>query len=261
MRLVLSQLSKRVDDGPSNFEAVERMLDRSPSIATAADLLVLPELIGCEASDADYQQCVRNLAKRAGCYVVGGTHHSRRGRFVVNGGVVSDPAGDIVADYQKMRPYGVEADLGVKAGTHAGSFALRGRTIAVFVCSDFWYSESFFHNGERPPDLVIVTTFSITQRSSPMLARTLWKHMAVARAYEFAAYVGVSDWRAGCTYRGQPSCGVAGLANPRPVGRNGFFSALNRRTLALHELNFERLEGLRTNRSERGFPWKRPPTV
>ena len=261
MKLLLTQLPKRRDDGPSNFGAVARILDRYPAIVAAADLLVLPELIGCEASSAAYRQCVRGLARQAGCYVVGGTHHSKRGRSLVNRGVVSDPVGAIVAEYEKMRPYGVEADLGVKAGSHGGSFALGGRTIAVFVCSDFWYSESFLHNGGRPPDMIIVTTFSVTQRSSPMLARTLWKHMAVARAYEFAAYVGVSDWRAGCTYRGQPSCGVAGLANPRPVGRNGFFSPLNRAPLALHELNFERLDGLRTSRSARGFPWKRAPAA
>jgi len=261
VKLLLTQLPTRLDDGRRNFDAVERILERYPAMAADADLLVLPELIGCEISDAEYERSVRDLARRAGCYVVGGTHHSKRGRSVVNRGAVSDPAGSIVAEYEKMRPYGVEAKLGVKPGTRAGSFRLRGRTVAVFVCSDFWYSESFLHDGTRPPDMVVVTALSITQRPSPMLARTLWKHMAVARAYEFAAYVGVSDWRTGCTYGGQPSCGVAGLANPRPFGREGFFSALNRGSLALHELNFERLEGLRTSRSARGFPWKRPAST
>src|SRR5262245_29047520 len=107
MRLLLTQLPKRLDDGPNNFGAVARILDRYPEIVAAADLLVLPELIGCETSNAAYRHCVRGLARHTGCYVVGGTHHSKRGRSLVNRGVVSDPAGAIVAEYEKMRPYGV----------------------------------------------------------------------------------------------------------------------------------------------------------
>jgi hypothetical protein len=45
MNLLLTQLPRRLEHGPSNFEAVAHMLDHYPAMV-AADMLVLPELIG-----------------------------------------------------------------------------------------------------------------------------------------------------------------------------------------------------------------------
>jgi predicted amidohydrolase len=260
MNILLTQLPRRTENARQNFDTVSRLADRHRDVITVADVLILPELIGCEASDTIYERCVRSLARSLGCYLVGGTHHVRRHGSLINCGLVADSTGGIVAEYEKMRPYGVETRLGVHPGKCVGTFVAAGRTLSVLVCADFWYS-SVFHDLEDPPDVVLVPTFSVTQRASPRASQALWKHMAVARAYEFAVYVGISDWSSACTYDGQRSSAVAGLANPRPGDGRAFFSRLGGKPLALHALDFERLEALRGNRESRGFPWRRRPAV
>jgi omega-amidase len=165
MNVVLTQLPRRTEDGQQNFDDVARLAERYPDVISAADIVVLPELIGCETSDTAYAQCVRNLARNFGCYLVGGTHHVRRRGSLINCGIVADSTGGIVAEYDKIRPYGVETRLGVHPGKHVGTFVAAGRTLSVLVCSDFWYS-SVFHQLEAEPDVVLVPTFSVTQRSS-----------------------------------------------------------------------------------------------
>ena len=214
------------------------------------DIAVLPELIGSTTSTEDYEQLVVELAKDWGCYVVGGSHYLPLDHGLVNSGIVSDSEGTIVSRYQKTRPYGSEIGSGVVLGDRTGLFELNGRRIAVLICSDVWFSESF---SELPadPDVILIPSFSITQRGSPNKARELWKHMTVSRAYEFAAYVGVSDWSYPCKFDGLAAAGVTGLVNPRPEGDLYFTSQEGR--FGLYELDFERLDGFRKNRSERGF--------
>ena len=76
--------------------------------------------------------------------------------------------------------------------------------------------------------------------------------MTVSRAYEFATYVGVSDWAYPCTYDGLHSSGVAGLATPLPNG-DCFFTPIGDECFKGYQLDFERLDQLRENRKTLGF--------
>jgi predicted amidohydrolase len=55
--------------------------------------------------------------------------------------LVADPQGGIVTAYDKLRPYGIEAQLGVGPGTAVGQFEVLGCRVLVLVCADFWYSD------------------------------------------------------------------------------------------------------------------------
>jgi hypothetical protein len=77
--------------------------------------------------------------------------------------------------------------------------------------------------------------------------------MAIARAYEFSVYVGISDWAYPCDYHGLRSSSVAGLAEPRPRNSNGFFARISERQLAAYEIDLPRLRELRRYRNEHGF--------
>jgi hypothetical protein len=77
--------------------------------------------------------------------------------------------------------------------------------------------------------------------------------MAVARAYEFSVYVGISDWAFPCEYHGLRSSSVAGLADPRPRDGNGFFTRIGQRALTAHEIDLPRLRELRRHRNEHAF--------
>ncbi|MGH9195198.1 MAG: carbon-nitrogen hydrolase family protein, partial [Acidimicrobiia bacterium] len=241
-----------LEGGTENFGSILKMAERSRIDFLPSDVVVVPELAGAELSRGNYLKSVRGVARSLGSWVVGGSHHHRRNSRTINCGVVVDPAGSVVAEYEKLNPYGIEGAFGVSRGELTGSFDLNGSKVLVLLCADFWFSANFAQ-AQALPDLVLVPTFSITQRTSPRPAKSLWKHMAISRSYEFAAYVGISDWAMSCTYHGQKSSGVAGLANPRPKDGRGFFEAMSSKRIALFTMDFARLHSLRENRRDRGF--------
>ncbi|MBV7331415.1 hypothetical protein KFU94_24895 [Chloroflexi bacterium TSY] len=167
--------------------------------------------------------------------------------------VVASPTGDIVARYEKSRPYGSELDREIEGGTTWGHFCLHGRSVLVLICADLWFS-ALFRQLETLPDVVLIPSFSVTQKPDPAPARNLWKHMAVSRAYEFTTYVGISDWAYPCVFDGLFSCGVSGLADPLPDDAC-FFTPVGDEVFKSYKLRFERLDELRENREMRGFLW------
>jgi predicted amidohydrolase len=170
----------------------------------------------------------------------------------VNSGIVADDCGSIVARYEKVRLYGSELGRGIVGGSTFGRFECEIEFV-VLICSDLWFSDSF-SKLQASPDAILIPSFSITQKRDPNSARQLWRHMAIARAYEYAAYVGVSDWAHPCQFDGLSAAGVSGIANPRPDG-DCFFSPNQDAELCVHELNFARLDAFRKNRAVRGFLW------
>jgi predicted amidohydrolase len=166
MRLILTELPTWLDDEQLNFDCALRTVEQARVDLSNEDILLLPELIGSRSPGDQYQQAVATLGRRLGCYVVGGTHHRLRGDLHLNSGVVVDGSGRVVSSYHKLRPYGVEGALGVRAGERFGWFEVSGRRVLVLVCADLWFSE-VFHQLPAPPDLILVLTFSISQRPSP----------------------------------------------------------------------------------------------
>lgn len=245
MKILLTQPATRSGDMKVDIEEL-----LAGETVPECDVAVLPELIGSTASTEEYEQRVIDLAQKWDCHVVGGSHYLALEHGLVNSGVVSDSDGNIVTRYQKTRPYGSEIGSGVVLGDTSGLFELKGRKIAVLICSDVWFSESFSELIANP-DVILIPSFSITQRGHPDKARELWKHMTVSRAYEYAAYVGVSDWAYPCRFDGLAAAGVTGLVNPRPEGDLYFRSQEGK--FGIYELDFVRLDGFRANRAERGF--------
>lgn len=253
MKLFLTQLRARSNDARENFRAVAKLIGRSRHHLSREDMLVLPELIGGDSDRKDYEQLTIDLAQRIGCHVVGGTHHHTNRGATINSGIVADSRRTIIAAYDKLRPYGIEGALGVVPGTAVGQFEILGCRVLILVCADFWYSDVFIRQIRPRPDLIIVPTFSISRRSSPRVARSLWRSMAIARASEFSVYVGISDWAYPCEYHGSKSCSVAGLANPRPTDGKGFFDRMGDRALVKYEIDLPRLRELRRHRNEQTF--------
>jgi predicted amidohydrolase len=253
VKVFLTQLRARSEAARENFRAVAKLIGRSRHRFSPDDILVLPELIGGDSGRKDYEQSTIDLAQRIGCHVVGGTYHQTNRGTTINSGIVADSRGTIVAAYDKLRPYGIEGVLGVVPGKAVGQFEIKGCRVLILVCADFWYSKVFIRQIRPRPDLILVPTFSISRRSSPRMARSLWRSMAIARAYEFSVYVGISDWAYPCEYHGSKSCSVAGLANPRPADDKGFFDRIGDRSLVKYELDLPRLRELRRHRNEHAF--------
>ncbi|WP_165977018.1 carbon-nitrogen hydrolase family protein [Nonomuraea diastatica] len=266
MKILLVQPPRWSPDGHANFDAIEELV-----ASHAGDVMVLPELAGSSLPRAGYLARVRSLARRSGMAVVGGSHYDgpvhrgpvnrgpvNRGPVnrgvnsgAVNRGAVFGADGTLLAEYDKVHPYGVELLSGVLPGRPSAGFELHGRRLRVLLCADLWYSASLA--GHDGLDAVLVPAFSVTRWDGPAPARELWRHMSVARAYEFMTYVAVSDWHHEATYLGHPCAGVTGFADPCPRTHEGFFSGPPVAAVSAYDLDFDRLDAFRHDRAERGF--------
>ncbi len=230
-------------------EDIARLL--SVTETTPCDVILLPELIGSNASVHAYENAICELALKLRCYVVGGSHYMQTGNKTVNRGIVANPGGGVVAAYEKLNPYGPELEQNVAFGRASDVFHIGELTCKVCICADLWVSDTFLPR-RSDIDLVFVPSFSISQRSRPEKAQALWRHMTVARAYEIGAYVCVSDWDPNCAFNGLNAAGVAGLATPIPEGEH-FFEPIGAKNTALFELDFRKLEAFREHKRSRGF--------
>ena len=253
MKLVLVQprLSYQVEaDNPG---VIERMLEPFSSALEPDDVVLLPEHYDLRPSRADYEAGVSSLARRLGCYVIGGSHHEQRGAHKLNAGVASDGSGALVASYEKLRPYAAERAL-VDPGTAVGELEIAGRRILILVCADFWFSD-LFHRTSKLPDLVLVPAHSVTRKPTPDYSRALWRQLAVSRAYEFGVYVGVSDWAPAPTPIGLPASGVGGFADPTTVDPSKLYQPIEG-DVQVYPLDFAALDAFRQDRYARGFFWR-----
>lgn len=254
MKLVLIQPSFSGEPMHAIREVLAEVGDR---ISSPDDLVLLPEHVRGFGPRAPYLADVRAVAAELGCHVVGGSFHEDREGGAVNAGVVVAPNGDIVGEYEKLRPYARERTR-VEAGDVLGEITVGGRRILVLICADFWFVDLFFA-AEHLPDVVLVPAFSVTRKPTPDYSRALWRHLAVARAYELGLYVGISDWAAPAEAgTGFPTSGVSGFANPTTEDPARFFTPVQDESFAVFELDWDALDAFRKDRMDRGFYWKEP---
>jgi predicted amidohydrolase len=262
MRLILLQPALSAMDDSGNKEAIRRMLGNPlpgpggrPSLRPAADdLLLLPEHFIFTDDPGAYDGFVAEMAALAGCTVVGGSHHRKVNGKKINYGAVVRPDGTKAAEYSKVRPYFNEANH-VVPGDSFGEFTVNGRNVLVLVCADFWYSDLVLR-AKAAPDVILVPALSVSRKPDPYYSRALWRHLAVARAYEFGAYVGISDWDDSSSLPEYRTSGVAGLADPVTTLPGKFFTSVDAGGATVFDLDFPAIEAFREDRRMRGFFWK-----
>jgi predicted amidohydrolase len=253
MKLLLLQPQLSYASDADNLGVVTRIAERFASELGQDDVVLLPEHFDLRDDRAAYESGVQGLARRLGTNVVGGSHHEQRAGGRVNSGVVANARGEIVARYEKVRPYATERER-VHDGAEFGEFSVGGRAVLVLICADFWFSD-LFARASVLPDVVLVPALSVTRKPTPDYSRALWRHLAIARAYEFGTYVGVSDWAHVPTPEFLFASGVGGLADPTTVDPGAFFTHIEG-DARLYYLDFERLSAFRADRRARGFFWK-----
>lgn len=222
---------------------------------TAHDIVLLPEHTHQRASRQAYLDDICGLAAELGANVVGGSHHQRESDAAVNTGAVVSPDGVVISEYDKLRPYAAERRV-VEPGGRLGEMVVAGRRILVTICADFWFTD-LFTRAEHLPDLVLVPAYSVTRKPTPDYSRSLWRHLAIARAYELGVYVGISDWSHSPEAPKPTTSGVGGFADPTTTDPDGFFTPIAEGVLAV-DLSFDALETFRADRIARGFFWKKP---
>lgn len=254
MRLVLVQPQLGFTSGAENFARVRQALERSLIRPEADDVLLLPERIHPSHSVDEYRHDVRSLARQLGCVVVGGSQHEARGEQILNAGMAVDGQGNVLGTYEKIRPYALEREH-VSPGNGPGEYVVAGRRFLTLICADFWFSD-LFTRAERLPDVILVPALSVSRKSRPYYSRAMWQHLSISRAYEFGAFVGVSDWGFPSELPMLAASGVAGFANPSLVEPTQLFQALDSSEARVFDLDFDALEAFRTDRKLRGFFWQ-----
>jgi len=254
MKLILVQPQLRVAPDADNVGVIRAALESAQLGCERNDIVLLPESFDHGASREVYECEVAALARRLRCHVVGGSHHQTLPSGTINSGLAFDPDGRIIGRYDKLRPYASEREY-VQPGSVLGELLIAGRRVLVLVCSDFWFAD-LVQRTTRLPDVILVAALSVSRKPSPEYSRSLWRHLAVARAYEFGVYVGISDW-------GYPSdlpllcaSGVGGFADPTATTPEMLFSPIGNRSVAAHPLDFRALDEFRRDRTSRGFFWR-----
>jgi predicted amidohydrolase len=217
------------------------------------DIVLLPEHWDLRHEREPHVRAVTDLARLTGGHVVGGTQHEQRGTHAVNSGVAIGPDGTLAGTFEKQRPYAREITR-VDPGTASGELVIGACNVAVMVCADFWFFD-LFARLERLPDLVLVPALSVTRKSTPDYSRSLWRHLAIARAYELGVYVGISDWSADSELGALRTAGVAGFADPTGTDPERFFTPVAGSHQAF-EVDLEALQAFREDRRARGFFWR-----
>jgi len=254
VKLVLVQPQLHHDAGAENLEAIRALIDNARVDVAAGDVIVLPERFEMREDAAAYETEVASFARAHGCHVVGGSHHERRGKSAVNAGIAVDPRGNVVERYEKLRPYALERQF-VDPGTRIGEFSIDGRHLLVLICADFWFVDLVLR-ATSAPDLIVVPALSVTRKSTPDYSRALWRHLAISRAYEFGAYVGISDWAYPSHLPSMFTAGAGGFADPTAIDPDRFFTPVPSAGVAVFDVDFAALDAFRRDRRARGFFWK-----
>jgi predicted amidohydrolase len=256
MRVILVQPQLRFGAEADNLTTIRAALDEAQVRCALDDILLLPESFDPGRAHDRYRRDVAALAVQLGCHVVGGSHREPLRDGSVNAGLAFDPRGNVIGRYEKLRPYASERNH-VRAGTALGELTIAGHTVLVLICADFWFAD-LFQRATRVPDLLLVPALSVTRKPTPEYARALWRHLAVARAYEFGVYVGISDWGYPSQLPLQFACGVGGFADPTTAAPERLFSPIGQRSVAVHPIDFSTLADFRLDRAARGFLWQPP---
>lgn len=65
-------------------------------------------------------------------------------------------------------------------GVEVAVFEIDGLRCMAVICADFWYASSFC-TAAPDPDIVLLPSFSFSQRPIPSMTKARWRHVAIAR--------------------------------------------------------------------------------
>ncbi|MBS4027339.1 MAG: carbon-nitrogen hydrolase family protein [Ignavibacteriales bacterium] len=253
MNLILLQPTLRAFDSKGNLEAIELLVAKAKEKISSEDILLLPEHFTFDDDVNSYDDFIRKLASLANCTVVGGSHHRTMNGKRINYGIAVDRKGNEIGNYSKLRPYFHELNH-VFAGDSFGEFQINGKNFLVLICADFWYSDLMFKT-KKQPDVILVPSLSVSRKPNAGYSQSLWKHTAITRAFEFGAFVGISDWSENSLLQKNRTCGVGGFTDPTTIQDDNFFYAISSEGISMFKLDFDALDEFRSDRKMRGFFW------
>ena len=157
MRTAIVQMSVTAEKAKNLAHA--RQLVRQ-AVQTGADVVILPEMFVClyensaftqngEAAGGTVWQCLSDMARENGVYLVGGTFPEREGANLYNTCFVFDRAGGQIARHRKMHLFDVDVEGGQRfkesdtftSGRDVTVFDTEFGKLGVCVCFDMRFPE------------------------------------------------------------------------------------------------------------------------
>jgi omega-amidase len=185
------QLNIVWEDKAANFASVQSLLGKRK--LARGSLIILPEMFAtgftmnvkeiAEPMNGHTMAFLRQQAVDSGSYVLGGIAR-RAGQKVFNEAVCVAPAGECVARYAKLHPFGPggESDH-YSAGSGLSVFQCGGLKVALFICYDLRFPEAFRASVAQGAEAMIVIA------NWPSRRHMHWTALLKARAIENQAYV------------------------------------------------------------------------
>ena len=196
MRFACVQFDIVWEDKAANHAIIERMLDEASPHIEPGTFVVLPEL-GDTGFSLDLDRIVddrslvwaRQLAQRRGIFVQHGFARRVAGPEAANGrnvAVIVSPAGEVLADYEKVHPFtfGRESEH-YSGGDHLCIARCGDAVVSPFICYDLRFAELWRLAALHDPAAEVFTIGA----SWPNARQHHWRSLCLARAIENQAYV------------------------------------------------------------------------
>ncbi len=156
-------------DKKDNLALVEREITATVKRLPWVSLVVLGELCInganpalAEPAGGPTETRLCELARELGIWIVPGSLYEQRGDKVFNTTPVIDPAGEIIARYDKMFPF-LPYEKGVEAGETFVTFDIPGAgRLGIVICYDIWFPETIRTLAGMGAEAVLVPTMTNT---------------------------------------------------------------------------------------------------
>lgn len=156
------------------------------------------------------------LAEAYGVYVYTGSYVLREGKRVYNAGSLYAPGGERMGTQKKLHMTQEEDEMGISRGNSLNVFKLPFGAVAMPVCMDATYFETFRIASEKGAEIVILPISNGEEYAVEPSLRGIWGR--VQESYVYGLKASQNGWVAGIHFTG-----VAGIFAPLSMtdGKNG----------------------------------------
>ena len=160
------QLELGIED---NLSTIEQEIDLVKKRFPWVQMVVLPELCTYGANTkmavqlpGEVENCYRQAAKKNDIWLIPGSIYERRGDTTFNTSPVINPAGEVIARYNKQYPF-LPYEKNVEGSDNFVVFEVPGvGKVGLIICYDIWFPEIIRQLAWMGAEAIIVPTLTNT---------------------------------------------------------------------------------------------------
>ncbi|MFO8191967.1 MAG: nitrilase-related carbon-nitrogen hydrolase [Bacillota bacterium] len=190
-----------------------------------------------------------SLAAAYGVHIMAGSYVIADGEATVNRSYLFGPAGELIGLQDKVHLLPLEAEWGLKRGSAFSIFDTSVGRLAVPVCMDATYFETFRILENKGTDIVLLPVANLESYNYWLALRGIWPRVQESPLYGIkSTLVGTI---AGMTFTGRAGIFAPLELTPRRDGVLAEVETFEHEGMAVADLDLEALQILRSN-----HPWR-----